>query len=202
VQKWIKFFGCISGVKPKVSKLLRRHLSGELHGKEEVAPMVGACWKDIWNHGASPCCSNILRMVQCTWEAVVTAFKWLVGPPGPGGCGSPSTELCRWAVSKTDNKIDPSQMEGKEPPSTIWAPEIAKQGKCCKPQRHWRERLQGEPNKGMWTHQRMSGVGCERGQSGGWVLASHVLRVVVGWVGIRVPTRISGETLSESRHQM
>jgi hypothetical protein len=41
VQKWIKFFGFILGVKPKVSKLLRRHLSGESDGEEEEAPMLG-----------------------------------------------------------------------------------------------------------------------------------------------------------------
>jgi hypothetical protein len=56
-------FGFISGVKPKVSKLLRRHLSGESDGKEEEAPMFGASWKDIWNCGASPRSSNILRTV-------------------------------------------------------------------------------------------------------------------------------------------
>jgi hypothetical protein len=86
-------FGFISGVKPKVSKLLRRHLSGESDSKEEVAPMVGAGWKDIWNHGAPPHGSNILRMVQGTREAVITAFKWLAGLLGPRGCGSPSTTL-------------------------------------------------------------------------------------------------------------
>jgi hypothetical protein len=69
----------MSGVKPKVSKLLRRHLNGESDGKEEVAPIVGAGWKDIWSHGASPRGSNILRTVQGTQETVVTAFKWLVG---------------------------------------------------------------------------------------------------------------------------
>jgi hypothetical protein len=36
VEKWINFVGLISGVKPKVSKLLRRHLSGESDGKEDV----------------------------------------------------------------------------------------------------------------------------------------------------------------------
>jgi hypothetical protein len=41
VQKWIKFFGFTSGVKPKVSKLLRRHLSGESHGREDIeAPIM------------------------------------------------------------------------------------------------------------------------------------------------------------------
>jgi hypothetical protein len=41
VQKRIKFFGLMSGVKPQVSKLLRRHLNGESDGKEDVeAPIV------------------------------------------------------------------------------------------------------------------------------------------------------------------
>jgi hypothetical protein len=64
VQKQIKFFGFMSGVKPKVSKLLRRHLNGESDGKEKVVPIMGASWKDIWSHGGSPRGSNILRMVQ------------------------------------------------------------------------------------------------------------------------------------------
>jgi hypothetical protein len=41
VQKLIKFFGFMSGVKPKVSKLLRRHLNGESDGREDVeAPIM------------------------------------------------------------------------------------------------------------------------------------------------------------------
>jgi hypothetical protein len=41
VQKWIKFFGFMSGVKPKVSKLLRRHLNGKSDGREDVeAPIM------------------------------------------------------------------------------------------------------------------------------------------------------------------
>jgi hypothetical protein len=97
-----------------------------------------------------------------------------------------------WVVSETDDKNRPKPDRGKGTPSTIWAPEIAKRG-MFKPQRHQRERLQREPNKGMWTHQRMSGVRCKQGRSGGWVLASHVFRVVVGWVGIRVPPRSVGK---------
>jgi hypothetical protein len=114
VQKQIKFLGFMSGVKPKVSKLLRRHLNGESDDKEEVAPIVGACWKDIWSHGASPHGSNILRMVQGSQETVVTAFKWLVGPPGPRGCGSPGAGLCGWAVSKTGtkNRLKPNRGKG------------------------------------------------------------------------------------------
>jgi hypothetical protein len=40
VQKWIKFFGFISGVKPKVSKLLRRHHTGESEGREDVEASI------------------------------------------------------------------------------------------------------------------------------------------------------------------
>jgi hypothetical protein len=143
---------------------LRRHLSGESDGKEEVAPIVGAGWKDIWNHGASPCGSNILRMVQGTQEAVITAFKWFVGPPRPRGCGSSSAGLCRWAVSKTDDKNRPKPNRGKGIPLYHLSPsDIRKGGGVFKPQRHQRERPQRESNKGMWTHQRMSGVGCKQG---------------------------------------
>jgi hypothetical protein len=111
-----QIFGFISGVKPEVPKLLRRHLSGESDGKEEVAPIVRAGWKNIWNCGASPCCSNILRMVQGTQEAVITAFKWHVGPSRPRGCGSPGAGLCRWVVSETDDKNRPKLNGGKGTP--------------------------------------------------------------------------------------
>jgi hypothetical protein len=43
-DKWArfecKFFGFTSGVKPKVSKLLRRHLSGESDSKEDVEASI------------------------------------------------------------------------------------------------------------------------------------------------------------------
>jgi hypothetical protein len=38
----------------------------------------------------------------------------------------------------------------------------------------------------------MSSVGCERGWLGGWVLASHILRVVMGRVRIGVPPGLVG----------
>jgi hypothetical protein len=123
----------ISGVKPKVSKLLRRHLSGESDVKEEVAPMEGASWKDMWNHGASPHSSNILRMVQGAREAVVTAFKWLVGPLGPGGCGSPSAGLFSVQSLRPTSKIDSSQMEGREAPLPSEPKDSQKKGRCLNP---------------------------------------------------------------------
>jgi hypothetical protein len=40
-KKQIKFFDFMSGVKPKVSKLLRRHLNGESDGREDIeAPIM------------------------------------------------------------------------------------------------------------------------------------------------------------------
>jgi hypothetical protein len=78
VQKWIKFFGFISGVKPKVSKLLRRHLSGESDSKEEEAPMLGhGPEKGLGGYYESwgiPTQLKYPRMVQDAREAVVTAF--------------------------------------------------------------------------------------------------------------------------------
>jgi hypothetical protein len=133
--KAYQIFVFISGVKPKVSKLLRRHLSGESDGKEEVAPMVGASWKDIWNRRASPRGSNILRMVQYAREAVVTAFKWLVGPPGSGCCGSPSTGLCGWVVSNTDDKNRAKMNGGKGTPLYHLSPRDGQKGGLFKPQR-------------------------------------------------------------------
>jgi hypothetical protein len=79
--------------------------------------MVGAGWKDIWNHGASPRGSNILRTVH--EKQSITAFKWLVGPLGPTGCGSPGAGLFDEGSLRPMTKIDPSRTEGGEPPSTV-----------------------------------------------------------------------------------
>jgi hypothetical protein len=120
-----------------VSKLLRRHFSGESGGKEEVAPIVGAGWKDIWGHGASPHGSNILRTVQDARETVITVFKWLVGPPGPGGCGSPGAGVCRWAVSETYDKNRPKPDRGKgRTPFYHLSPRDILKVEVFKPQRH------------------------------------------------------------------
>jgi hypothetical protein len=98
--------------------------------------MVGASWKDMWNHGVSPHGSNILRMVQGTQEAVVTAFKWLVGPPEPRGCGLPGTGLCRWVVSETDDKNRHKLDRGKGTPPLPSEPKDSPKGEMFKPQRH------------------------------------------------------------------
>jgi hypothetical protein len=95
--------------------------------------MVGASWKDMWNRGVSPHGSNILRMVQGTQEAVVTAFKWLVGPPEPRGCGLPGTGLCRWVVSETDDKNRHKLDRGKGTPLYHLSPKIAQKGRCLNP---------------------------------------------------------------------
>jgi hypothetical protein len=88
-------------------------------------------------------------------------IQWLVGPPGPRGCGSPSAGLCRWVVS--DDKNRPKLNRGKGTPFYCLSPRDIQKGRVFKPQRHQRKRPQREPNKGMWTHQRMSGVGCKQG---------------------------------------
>uniref|UniRef100_A0A8B7TJL2 Dachshund homolog 2-like n=1 Tax=Castor canadensis TaxID=51338 RepID=A0A8B7TJL2_CASCN len=67
--------------------------------------MVGASWKDIWNRGVSPRGLNILRMVQGAQEAAVTVFKWLVGPLGPGGCGSPGGSESSWDKDKMQSPL-------------------------------------------------------------------------------------------------
>jgi hypothetical protein len=78
VQKQIKFFGFICGVKPKVSKLLRRHLSGESDGKEEEAPMLGSGpEKGFGGYYESRGVLTRLkypRTVQGAREALVTTF--------------------------------------------------------------------------------------------------------------------------------
>jgi hypothetical protein len=144
VQKQIKFFGFMSGVKPKVSKLLRRHLNGESDGKEKVVPIMGASWKDIWSHGGSPTWLKYPENGTSTRETVVTSFKWLVGPLGPGGCGSPGAGLCRWAVSETDNKNRPKPNRGMGTPLYHLSPrDIRKEGGVETP-----ETPKGETTKG------------------------------------------------------
>jgi hypothetical protein len=78
VQKQIKFFGFVSGVKPKVSKLLRRHLSGESDSKEEEAPVLEpGPEKGLGGYYESrgiPTRLKYPRTVQGAQEAIVTAF--------------------------------------------------------------------------------------------------------------------------------
>jgi hypothetical protein len=78
VQKQIKFFGFICGVKPKVSKLLRRHFSGESDDKEDEAPILGPGPKKglggYYESRGIPTQLKYPRMVKDAREAVITAF--------------------------------------------------------------------------------------------------------------------------------
>jgi hypothetical protein len=109
-----QIFGFISGLNPKVSKLLRRHHNGESDGKEEEAPMLGPGPEkrlgEYYELQGIPTWFKYLRTVQDAQEAVVTAFWWLVGPKGRGGYGSPHAGLLRGQPLRPRmTKIDPSQ---------------------------------------------------------------------------------------------
>jgi hypothetical protein len=74
-------------------------------------------------------------------------------------------------------------------------PKDSQTGEVLKAWRHRRERLQREPEKGIWTHQRMSGVGCKQGDREDETQGGHEVSQNGG------PTRIGGEPPSESWHQ-
>jgi hypothetical protein len=86
VQKWIKFFGFTSGVKPKVSKLLRRHLSGESDGREDVEAPIMRDLVPEWERRIlctveCPHTAQISERMQNTRETVITEFRWFARPP-------------------------------------------------------------------------------------------------------------------------
>jgi hypothetical protein len=69
IRKGASDFGCLKDRWARFECKSRSHFlvlylgsnpiyNGESDGKEEVAPMVGAGWKDIWSHEASPHGSN------------------------------------------------------------------------------------------------------------------------------------------------
>jgi hypothetical protein len=140
-------------------------------------------------------------MVQGTRETVETAFKWLVGPPGPGVCGSPGTGLCRWVVSETHNKNRPKPNRGKGAPLYRLSTRDIEKGGCLN-----HRDTEGRDHKGSPI--RVCGLTKECP-----VLdASKAIRRMspgqsrpqggcgVSWNGS--PTRISGEPPSKSWHQM
>jgi hypothetical protein len=99
-----------------------------------------------------------------------------------------------WAVSETDDKNRPKPDGGKRTPLYHLSPRDSRKGGMFKPQRHQRKRLQREPKKGMWTHQK--DVRC-------WMQARAIQRMSLGQshpqggCGVswnQGPTRISGES--------
>jgi hypothetical protein len=79
-----QIFGFISGVKPKVSKLLRRHLNGESDGREDgEAPIM----RDLvleWERRIlctveHPRTAQISEKMQSTCDPAVVEFRWFPG---------------------------------------------------------------------------------------------------------------------------
>jgi hypothetical protein len=86
VQKQIKFFGFTSRVKPKVSKLLRRHLSGESDGKEDIEAPIMRHPVPEWERRIlctmeRPRAAQIPERMQNTQETVITEFRWFARLP-------------------------------------------------------------------------------------------------------------------------
>jgi hypothetical protein len=78
----------MSGVKPKVSKLLRRHLSGESDDREDVEAPIMRDLVPEWERRilctvGCPRTAQISKKMQCTRESVVTEFRWFAGQKGP-----------------------------------------------------------------------------------------------------------------------
>jgi hypothetical protein len=161
-----QIFGFISGVKPKVSKLLRRHLSGESDSSEDIeAPIV---WELVpeWERRIlctveRPHAAQISKKMQSTHDPAVTEFRWFAGQKGPWRLW---VTRCRaflggWPARAEDDK----PVADREIFPHHLSPRDDQKGEMLKLQRHRREGPQWEPNRGVWTHQRMSGVGCKRG---------------------------------------
>jgi hypothetical protein len=76
--------------------------------------------------------------------------------------GLPRPRFCR-----VPDPVKSKPCREGDPSITSEPPRESQIGEMLGTQRHQRERLQREPRRVMWTHQRMSGVGCKRGRSGG-----------------------------------
>jgi hypothetical protein len=70
----------MSGVKPKVSKLLRRHLNGESDSRDIEAPImrdpVPEWERRILCTVEHPHAAQISKGTQDTRESVITEFRW------------------------------------------------------------------------------------------------------------------------------
>jgi hypothetical protein len=81
-----KFFGFMSGVKPKVSKFLRRHFNGESDGREDVEAPIMRDPVPEWERRIlctveHPRAAQISERMQNTRESVVTVFRLFARPP-------------------------------------------------------------------------------------------------------------------------
>jgi hypothetical protein len=74
----------MSGVKPKVSKLLRRHLNGESDGREDVEAPIMRDSVPEWERRIlctveRPRIAQISEKTQSTREPAVAEFRWFAG---------------------------------------------------------------------------------------------------------------------------
>jgi hypothetical protein len=79
-----QIFGFISGVKPKVSKLLRRHLSGKSDGREDVEAPIMRDPVPEWERRIlctveHPRAAQISKKTQSTCDSAVAEFRWFAG---------------------------------------------------------------------------------------------------------------------------
>jgi hypothetical protein len=79
-----QIFGFISGVKPKVSKLLRRHLNGESDNREYVQAPIMRDPVPEWERRIlctveRPHAAQISEKMQSAGESAVAEFRWFAG---------------------------------------------------------------------------------------------------------------------------
>jgi hypothetical protein len=78
----------MSGVKTKVSKLLRRHLNGESDCREDVEAPIMRDPVPEWERRIlctveRPHAAQISKKMQSTRESAVAEFRWFAGQKGP-----------------------------------------------------------------------------------------------------------------------
>jgi hypothetical protein len=71
----------MSGVKPKVSKLLRRHLNGESDGREDVEAPIMRDLVPEWERRIlytveRPRAAQISKKTQSTCDPAIAEFRW------------------------------------------------------------------------------------------------------------------------------
>jgi hypothetical protein len=112
-----------------------------------------------------PYTAQISEKTQSARDPAVAEFRWFAGQKGPW---TQWVTRC-WAflggrpARAKDDKNRPKPVADREIFPHCLSPRDDQKGEMLKPQRHRRERLQWEPNRGVWTHQRISGVGCKQG---------------------------------------
>jgi hypothetical protein len=79
-----QIFCFISGVKPKVSKLLRRHFSGESDGREDIEAPIMRDPVPEWERRIlctvkHPCTAQISEKTQSAHDPAIAEFRWFAG---------------------------------------------------------------------------------------------------------------------------